>query len=139
MASQVVVPANVLTSSGASKKTGTAGVTITQGQVLYLDAADGKLKLADANGAAAARVVEGIAINAAAAGQPISYITRDPAFKPGFAVVVGEQYILASDTPGSIALHADAVSGDFVTGIGIGKSVTEINIQGFSAAGAVKS
>jgi hypothetical protein len=139
MASQVVVPADVLASAGATKKTGVAGATITQGQVLYLDAVDNKLKLADANGAAALRVVEGISLNAASAGQPITYITRDPAFKPGFAVVVGENYILASDTPGSIALHADAVAGDYVTNLGVGKSVTEINCQGFSAAGAVKA
>jgi hypothetical protein len=136
---QTVIPADVLASAGATKKTGVAGATITQGQTLYLDPADNKLKLADANGAAALRVVEGISINAASAGQPITYITRDPAFKPGFAVVIGENYILASDVAGGIDLHANAVAGDYVTNLGIGKSVTEINCQGFTAAGAVKA
>jgi hypothetical protein len=140
MATVVITPANVLASASATKKTGVAGATITAGQLLYKDTDDAnKLKLADANGTALARVLEGIALHGAFAGQPITYIVRDPDFKCGGAVVIGQDYILASDTPGGLAPASDAIAGDYVTTVGVAKSVTNLNIAGFTAAGAAKA
>lgn len=140
MATVAITPANVLASASATKKTGIAGATITAGQLLYKDTDDAnKLKLADANGTAMQRTLEGIALHGAFAGQPITYIVRDPDFKCGGTVVVGETYMLASDTPGGLAPEDDAVAGDYVTVVGVGKSVTNLNITGFTAAGAVKA
>lgn len=138
MATLVITAANVLASASATKKAGVAGATITAGQVLYKDAADSnKLKLADANGAAALRVVEGIALHGAFAGQPLSYVTRDPALKVGATLVVGQGYMLASDTPGGIAPDSDATTGDYVTLLGIGKSTTDLNFE-ITESGAAK-
>lgn len=139
MATLVITAANVLSSASATRKSGIAGATITAGQVLYKDAADSnKLKLADANGAAALRVVEGIALHGASPGQPIAYVTRDPNFKPGATLVIGTTYMLASDTPGGIAPDSDAAAGDYVTTLGVAVSTTDLNITGFTAAGAAK-
>jgi hypothetical protein len=138
MATLVIVPANVIASPSATKGTGVAGVTITAGQVLYKDAADSnKLKLSDANGAAALRVVDGIALHGASAGQPITYVTRDPLLVLGTTLVAGTSYMLASDTPGGIAPIADAAAGDYVTSLGVAHSTTELNFQPV-ASGAVK-
>lgn len=139
MATLAITAANVLASASATKKTGVAGATITAGQVLYKDAADSnKLKLADANGAAALRVVEGIALHGASNGQPLTYVIRDPNFNPGAVLVVGTTYMLASDTPGGIAPDADAAAGDYVTTLGVAETTTGLNITGFTAAGAPK-
>jgi hypothetical protein len=77
MADLVITAANVAAGAGSRKNTGTAGATITAGQVVYQDAADGKYKLADANsGTAAARAPAGIALHGALAGQPLSILSR---------------------------------------------------------------
>lgn len=139
MATLVITPANVLASASATKKAGVAGATITAGQLLYKDTDDSnKLKLADANGTALQRVVEGIALHGAFVGQPLAYVVRDPDFKCGATVVVGQDYMLASDTPGGLAPSSDAATGDYVTEIGVGKSTTNLNITGFTSAGAAK-
>jgi hypothetical protein len=139
MATLSITAASVLASASAVKTTGVAGATITAGQVLYKDGADSnKMKLADANGAAALRVVEGIALHGASAGQPITYVTRDPGLTVGATLVVGTSYMLASDTPGGIAPDADAAAGDYVTVLGVAKSTTQLNFQ-ITASGAVKA
>jgi hypothetical protein len=78
---------------------------------LYADEADGKkLKLADANLSDAAAEVVGIALHAAAAGQPLKYVELDEDFTPGATLTSGTTYIL-SGTAGAIAPDADAVTG----------------------------
>ncbi len=135
MADYSITAANVLQSSGATIVTGIAGATITQGQVLYKDTADSnKLKLADANGSATIRLVAGIAVSAASPGQPVSYITKDPQFTPGYTIGAGEVPMLASDTPGASAPDSDATTGDFVTVLGIGIGSDKINVTGFALA-----
>jgi hypothetical protein len=139
MATLTIIPADVQAGAGATVKTGTAGATITAGQVLYKDTEDDNtLKLADANGAALLRVVAGISLHGSLAGQPIDYITKGAAFEPGATLVVGTAYMLAADVPGGIAPIADAASGDFVTVIGVASSTSVLNITGFTAAGAAK-
>jgi hypothetical protein len=96
-----------------------------------------KLKLADANGAAATRNVVGIALNGGSDGQPIKYATSDPALVLGATLVVGQDYML-SDTPGAVAPVSDAVSGDYVTVLGVAISTTELNFNP-TAAGAAKA
>ena len=111
-----VTAANVLASSSAVKERGVAGATITAGQTLYIDTSDSnKLKLADCDSATAAvRNCAGIALNGAAAGQPVEYVIEDPSFTPGGTLTVGTTYVL-SDTAGGIMPHADLESGDYPT------------------------
>jgi hypothetical protein len=100
MADVSITPANVTVHQDVSMRDGTAGATITAGQVLYLDAADNRLKLAQCDGTAAEATVEGIAAHGASAGQPIRYFTSGT-LNIGGTVVVGTLYVL-SDTAGGI-------------------------------------
>jgi hypothetical protein len=120
MAALTITPANVAASSNAQlNKNGIAGVAITQGQALYKDT-DGSMKLCVANGASPAYVFAGIALNAAAAGQPITYVTTDPDLNLGVAggIATGTA-LVTSDTPGGIAPVTDVGAGQFVTVLGV--------------------
>src|SRR2546430_2343743 len=109
MANLTITPANVLASATALTASGVAGATITAGQTIYKDATDSKkLKLSDANLSAATAAVDGIALNAASSGQPVSYVFQDDAFTPGATLVVGETYVL-SGTAGALCPVADLV------------------------------
>jgi hypothetical protein len=122
----------VVPSSAAVIRKATAGATITAGQLLYLDTADldaqgiGKAKLSDANGAAALRVVDGIAVNGASAGQPVEYVTYDPALAVAASDLTANQVWISSATPGGIAPVADLTTGWYLTAIAVVKSATTI-------------
>lgn len=112
MANLSVTAASVLASATALTGAGIAGATITAGQPIYKDTADSnKLKLADANASAATAVVEGIALNGAATGQPVSFVYQDDVFTPGGTLVVGETYVVSA-TAGSLCPIADLTTGD---------------------------
>ena len=136
MADLTITAASVIAGSTATKETGTAGASITAGQVVYKDASDsGKFKLADNDSAtAAARTVYGIALHAASSGQPLTVLKSGP-ITIGATTAVGTVYMLSS-TAGGIAPVADAGSGDYVTVLGVGTSTTviEVNIQAAGAA-----
>jgi hypothetical protein len=86
MADISITAASVVPSTNAVKRTGTAGATITAGQLVYKDASDSnKIKLAD-NDASAAATVVGIALNGASSGQPITYAETDPELTIGATV-----------------------------------------------------
>jgi hypothetical protein len=139
MADLSITAANVLKSATAQVATGVAGASITAGQTLYVDAGDSnKLKLCMTTSTRYA--VAGIALHAAASGQPISYVTRDPEFTIGATVAVGIPYGV-SDTAGGIAPMSDNGTGDYATFVGIGISTTKIAVLADSIlrAGAAKS
>lgn len=116
MANLPVTAANVLPSAnnqGIAR--GTAGVAITAGQVLYLDNSTPTrlLQLAGANISVSGTPITpvGIAVNSAAAGQPVDYVAVDPNFNPGatfpqFGTGTANVYVL-SQTPGSLCLPSD--------------------------------
>ena len=122
----------VVPSSSAVFKYGTAGATIAAGQLCYLDTADldgngiGKVKLSDANGAAALRVIDGIAISSASAGQPVGLVTYDPALVIAASGLTANQILLSSATAGGVAPSADLTTGWYLTVIGVVKSGTTI-------------
>ena len=126
-----ITPANVVPSAAAHRVEATAGATITAGQLIYLDSTDtdtsgkGKAKLSDANGSAALRVVDGIAINGASAGQPLVYVTFDPALTIGGSQTVNTILVL-SGTAGGLAPAADLASGWYVTVLGVVKTSTTL-------------
>lgn len=124
MADLSITAANVLASATARTVTGVAGATITAGQPLYIDTADGNA-LKPAQNTSTKSAFVGIALHAAADGQPITYCSRDEDFTIGATVAVGQVYIL-SDNAGGIAPISDAGSGDFIVVVGIGKSTTKI-------------
>lgn len=128
MADLTITAANVLAGAGAAVSRSVAGATVTAGQAVYLDTADGKWKLADNNSATAAvRAPGGIALNGASNGQPLSVLTSGP-ITIGAALTAGVAYYL-SDTPGGICPVADLGSGEYPTVIGIATSTTVLNVQ----------
>jgi hypothetical protein len=129
MADISITAANVVPGSDAVRESGTAGATITAGQLVYLDTSDMKFKLADANGAAALRVPNGIALNGASNGQPLS-VQKGGDITIGGTMTAGIPYFL-SDTPGGLCPLPDIGTGEYSCIVGIAKStsVLAVNIQ----------
>lgn len=130
MADLSITAASVVPRAGSRSATGTAGATITAGQVVYLDPADGRYKLADTDSATvAARTPAGIAANAASSGQPLSVIVSGPV-TIGATVAAGVAYYL-SGTSGGICPVADVASGDYpvIIGMATSTSILNVNIQ----------
>jgi len=127
MADLTITAANVIAGAGAAVSRGVAGATVTAGQAVYLDTADGKWKLADNNSATAAvRTPGGIALNGASDGQPLAVLTEGP-ITIGAALTAGVAYYL-SDTPGGICPVADLGAGEYPTVIGIASSTTVLKV-----------
>lgn len=126
MADLTITAANVVASANAVRESGTAGATITAGQLVYLDTTDMKYKLADNNGAAALRVPNGIALNGAANNQPL-VIQKAGDITIGATMTAGVAYYL-SDTPGGICPVADLASGEYPCIIGIAKSASLMDV-----------
>lgn len=132
MADLVITAANVAAGSGAKIEHGTAGAAVTAGQAVFLDT-DNTYKLADANSVTpAARVDSGIALHAAAAGQPLAVCSNGP-ITIGATVSVGVGYYL-SNNPGGICPVADLASGSYPNFLGFATSTTVIDLS-IEAAG----
>lgn len=128
MADLTITAANVVAAGGATTKNGTAGATITAGQVVYLDSDAGTYKLADTDSAtAAARSPAGIALNSASAGQPLRVLEDGPV-TIGAAVTAGVGYYL-SGTAGGICPVADLGSGDYPVFLGFARSATVLDVD----------
>jgi hypothetical protein len=128
MADLTITAANVVAGSGAKKVSGTAGATVTAGQVVYLDAADGKYKLADCDSSTAAvRSPAGVALHGASNNQPLTICTSGPV-TIGATMTAGVTYYL-SPNPGGIAPVADILGGDFPVIMGIATSATVLNVK----------
>lgn len=123
-----ITAANVVAGSGANVVQGTAGATVTAGQAVYRDDTAGTWKLADNNsGTAALRSPDGVALNGAASGQPLSVLTSGRV-TIGATMTAGVAYYLG-DTPGGICPVADLASGEYPTIIGIAVSTTVLDVK----------
>jgi hypothetical protein len=130
MTDLVITAASVLPGTGAQQKHVTAGATITQGQAVVRDPSSGKWVLSDSNHATVAlRAPQGIALNAASNGQPLTVQSEGP-ITIGATLTAGATY-WASDTPGGICPDADVGSGEVATLLGTATSTTvlELDIQ----------
>lgn len=135
MADISVTAANV-TAAGANNENGTAGATITAGQLVYKEATTGQFKLADANSATAeAKAIFGVALNGASSGQPIT-VLKGGLLTLNAVVTVGEIYVL-SGTAGGIAPEADLVSGMTVCLLGVGTTTTTILVAPLNSGAAI--
>jgi hypothetical protein len=126
MADISITAANVAYISGG-KTTGTAGVTITAGQLVYLDAATGTVKLCDSDASAATADCIGIALHGSLAAQPIVYQT-DGTLTCGGTLVLGNVYC-ASVNAGGLAPVADVASPARTTIVGVATSVTVLTLR----------
>jgi hypothetical protein len=109
---------------------GTAGATITAGQVVYKDPVTGKYLLADNNSATvAARTPGGVALHGASLNQPLA-VQKSGDITIGGTLTAGVAVYL-SGTPGGICPVADLTTGMYPTILGIAESATvlRLNIQ----------
>jgi hypothetical protein len=121
-----ITATSVLQGGNAVVVHGIAGAAITAGQVVYLDAATGKWKLADANGSGTTHP-GGIALNGAASGQPVAVQTSGD-ITVGGSLTAGSRYYL-SGTAGGIMPEADLTTGDNVALLGLAKSTTVLALK----------
>lgn len=136
MTDLVVTPAGVVKGADAVTSTKIALATVTAGQVVYLSST-GQVGLHDANsGTAEVRVPYGIALNGAAANQPVT-VQIDGELTMGATLGVGIVY-LASPTPGGIMPSADAANGDTINLVGVGKTASVLKMKLF-ASGVIKA
>lgn len=128
MSDYSVTAANVAAGTGADIEHGTAGATITAGQLVYRDSSTGKYLLADSNSAtAAARTPRGMALNGASNGQPLA-IVRKGLVTTGATMTAGVG-VYMSDTPGGFCPVADVGSGEYSTFLGMPTSTTVLNLD----------
>jgi hypothetical protein len=116
MADLVITAANVIKGSGAVLETGTAGASVTAGQVVYLDSATSTLKLAQCDGTTAEAAVVGVALHAAGTNQPLTY-QKSGTMNIGATTAKTTTYMLSA-APGGIAPQADLVSTNKIVKIG---------------------
>ena len=131
MADLSITAANVKASSQATVlRQYPFGVTVTQGQVVYLDA-NNRWVLMDADAAATGNGVSdkrGIALNAASNTQPAEVAIKDPAFTIGATLTNGVSYY-ASPNAGGVEVIAAVGSANYPTFLGAAISTTQINLN----------
>lgn len=123
MADLTITAANVIAASAGSKRQGTAGATITAGQVVHISPSTNRYILSDADAAGVGAVTEfAIALNGAADGQPLRVATLGDVTL-GAVMTAGAEYYL-SPTAGGIAPRADLGAGDNVVLLGVARSTS---------------
>lgn len=129
MADIAITPANVIAGSDAKTARGTAGATITAGQVVYKDDADGRYKLADSNSVTPGiRIPVGIALHGASNGQPLVIAESGPVTIGG-TLVANTAYYLSDTNPGGICPIADVGAGDYPALLGMSTSTTVLAVK----------
>lgn len=126
MADISITAASVKSGANPVITTGRAGAGVTAGQAVYRDATDGKFKLADNDGSGT-RQVDGIALHAAAADQPLA-VQSGGDITIGATLTPGTSYFL-SGTPGGLCPVADVASGDDVILIGLAVSASVLRLK----------
>lgn len=130
MADLSITATSVVAGADSVQEPGIAGEAVTAGQPLYKDPTTRQWFKADSNSAtAAARHALGIALNGAAASQPV-IVHKSGDITIGATLTLGAPYYL-SETPGGIEPLADQGAGEYVCLLGTAKSTTvlAVNIQ----------
>lgn len=104
------------------------GATISPGQPLYLDSADGEHKLADANASATTAAAKGIAMTPGVDGGYGLIATGGSIILVGTTMVVGQSYYVGP-TPGEIIAASELATGDRVTLLGVAASATQLDLS----------
>lgn len=117
------------TDASATFENGIAGLALTAGQPVFLDAATTTYRPADTNATAPEAVVRGIVLHAAAVGQPIRVQSGGTlTIGAGAAVPVGGVVVLSA-TAGGLAPVADLATGHRTTIIGVGGALNSLILR----------
>ena len=129
MADIVITAANFIPSSVAQTFTGTAGATITAGQPVYLNTVTSTYNLCNANATGnGINVFGGIAMDGASNGQRFLICRSDTNCALGGTVNSG-QVVIVSGNAGNVCDVSSAVTGWYVTVIGVGIGGNNINFS----------
>ena len=104
-----------------------AGYTLTQGMVVFLDAAN--LLQPSSTASTTASAFAGIVMCAASTNQPAVVAQPGAVVTLGTTLTVGACYVV-SDNAGKIAADSDLGAGDYVTQIGRGITTARLQIDG---------
>ena len=121
MVDLTITAASVVKGAVSQTETGIAGEAITQGEVVFKNASS-EYVLSDADDTSLDEV-SGIALNAAADGQPLEVLLPGSDITIGATLTAGLPYFLSA-TAGAIAPEADLTTGDRKILLGIAKSTT---------------
>lgn len=128
MADITITAANVKLVSGSTKQL-LAAATITAGQIAYKAAATKKAGLSDNDSATAeVRGVEGMALHAALADQPLTLAGNGAVVDLGAVLAAGTDYYL-SGTPGGICPRADVTTGDDPIRVGMALTTSRLQLD----------
>lgn len=127
MANLTMTGANVVPAEGYGFIDTIAGATITRGVPCYTSATTGQSLVCDSNDTAAKASCVGIALQDAAAGQPLRLMTSGT-LGLGAILTVGTVYCLSA-TAGSICPYADLTSNDYVTILGVATSTANLAVR----------
>lgn len=111
--------------ANAEKVLGTAGATITIGQLVYLDQTTNTWKLADSDASVTTAAVGGIAASGAVSGQSLIVVTRDDDMTLGATLSMSAPVYVLSSTAGGIAPVGDISVGEYPRVVLIAKSTTK--------------
>lgn len=126
MANLSVTAASVLATASAITAVGVSGATITAGQPLYVDTANGNVLKPAIATTLLASTCAGVALHASLTNQPIAYITGGQ-FNPGATVAVGVTYVVSA-TSGAICPMADLVQTNYSSILGIATTTSNISL-----------
>lgn len=104
------------------------GATIAAGQSVYLDTADSKYKLADANASATTAAIKGVAITPGVDAGYGYVANGGSVILVGTTLAVGETYHVGA-TAGDIVPDADLTTGWYVSRIGTAATTTQLDIS----------
>lgn len=137
MADISITAANVAKGTSSTVQDGTAGEALTAGQCVYLKSSDSLIYKADSDNTSATSAAVGIALHAASTNQPIRYLTSGP-ITIGGTIVAGEVYCV-SNNAGGICPLSDIGVGDYTVILGVGASVTviQVNINSYCATNGI--
>lgn len=127
MADISITAASVVPGTGAIIKQGTAGVALTAGQTVYVDPSTGNIKKANALTSATTAACVGIAVNNAAANQPVNYQVAGQ-ITIGATVTTGAIYLASGNNDGGICPAADVTTGWYTDVLAIAISTTVFQI-----------
>ncbi len=128
MADIAITAANVVKGAGATVVEGIAGATITAGQVIYSDTANGGvMKLANAITSALTAAASGIALHGALTGQPIAYLSAGP-LTCGGTLVAGKPYYVSGTASGNLCPVADLTTTWIPCSLGYASSTTVLQV-----------
>lgn len=128
MADFTITASNVVP-GGTARQSLVAGEVISAGEVLYKKSSDSKAYKAQCDGTTEEATVIGIAINSAAAGQPVSYVESGGSVTVGSALGSAGKALYLSATAGKLMPAADIASTNKLTIVGYSTSATALTVQ----------